>query len=235
MEKVETAYMDDLAAKYDQTRFGSKQGLVYDAMERAELERALRHIPGVERALEVGCGSGRFLGLVKQYAKSAVGIDPSEEMLAIAEEKYKGDDTVSFKVAEGAALPFADGDMGFIYSIRTLNRVESKEYSQQMIREMFRVCESGGYLLLDFVNHNSLNRFNPNNADVLFTVREACGFIQREGLGDVVSVRGLLFFSLTLLRKTPTFLLPVFAGMDRVFSRLFPKHATRFYLFLKKA
>ena len=85
MEKIKTAYTDELAKQYDQTRFGSKQGLVYDSMERTELEQVLRLTSVQGTALEVGCGSGRFLGLVRKYVETVSGIDPSQEMLSIAE------------------------------------------------------------------------------------------------------------------------------------------------------
>jgi len=87
---------------------------IYTRADHA-FELIIDYIPG-KKIIDVGCASGRFARrLVKQGAKHAVGIDVSEEGIALAEKisvKEHMQDSASFTIqdvtSEGSKLPQAD-------------------------------------------------------------------------------------------------------------------------------
>ena len=229
---ADTAYREKKAFEYDQRRFVSPQGKVFHAMEWAELQHRLQGKGQGGSVLEVGCGTGRFLPLVAEYADELTGVDPSEDMLQIARKKVEGFSHVKLMKGEGAQLDLPDSSQDFVYSIRTINQVESREYALRMIRELFRVCKPGGEVLVEILNQKSLNRTRDNTR---FSVDEICEFITKEKLGNVLDVSGILFLTQTLLDRVPAFLLPLYRIADKTLSTLFKKNCTRCYIHARKS
>lgn len=98
--------------------------------------------------LEVGCGTGILLRRIAPLARSAIGLDISRQMLAVARERglqcVQGDAT---------ALPFADESFDAVYSFKVLAHVEDIERATS---EIARVLRPGGRAFLEFYNRHSL-------------------------------------------------------------------------------
>ncbi len=231
MDKIKTAYMEDAAFEYDKIRFLSPQGRLFNSFEEHELECSLQALERSAYVVEVGCGTGRFLPLAARYSDHVTGIDPSKDMLQMTQEKVANILAIQLLEGEGASVPLKDGSQDLVYSIRTLNQVGTHEYAYRMIKELFRICKPGGQVLLEIVNRKSLNRAK---ADVRFTVDEICHFLTAEKLGSIERKSGILFFSQTILDKTPAVLIPAYRIADQAFSRLFPKRCTRCYILARK-
>src|SRR6201999_136024 len=60
---------------------------------------------GFTRALDVGCGEGRFCRMLQDCGISTVGIDPTEAMIRQARQR---DPQGAYEIARAEALPFAD-------------------------------------------------------------------------------------------------------------------------------
>jgi len=228
---IKTAYTENSAFQYDEIRFSTPQGNHFDKLENYELERCLLPIDKESRVVEIGCGTGRFLIKVAKYSNYITGIDPSGDMLAEAEKKQPEKITFELKQGEGAKIPLNDAYADFAYSIRTLNQVESKNYAYQMIQEIFRICKPEGRYLLEIINPKSLNR---QKEAVRLTVNEVTSFIKKNKMGSVLRVSGILFFTQTVLEKTPPALIPLYNFFDRIFSALLPKYCSRCYILIKK-
>jgi ubiquinone/menaquinone biosynthesis C-methylase UbiE len=100
------------------------------------------------RAIDIGCGSGRFTHALKKLGSdSVVGVDYGKQGLRIAEDikKKLGAKGVSFKHASVLKLPFRDGSFDFVFCNGVLHHTENMERG---IREMARVCEPGGKIWL---------------------------------------------------------------------------------------
>jgi len=67
-----------------------------------------RHTSPVERAVDLGCGTGLSTRPLSSIAGFVVGIDISDDMLAVAERFEQG----AFVAAATERLPFADGTFG---------------------------------------------------------------------------------------------------------------------------
>lgn len=119
--------------------------------------------------LDVACGTGTFERLVvlEQPTQSIIGVDLSEKMLEIAEEKCRDYPNVSFQNASVTALPFVDRSFDVVVSASAFHYFENPTAA---LIEMRRVLKPEGELVIldwckddwlcrlyDFV----LKRFDP--------------------------------------------------------------------------
>src|SRR5205814_4800734 len=105
--------------------------------------RALRPHPG-GRVLDVGCGTGidvATLARLVQPGGSVHGIDPSERMVTIAQERHGGVAGASFGAGSAEAIPFSDAEFDATFAIRTLQYLDDAVPS---LHEMARVTKLGG-------------------------------------------------------------------------------------------
>lgn len=121
-------------------------------------QAALR--PG-ERALEIGCGTGSLLVLLKgmQPGAEVVGLDPDPAALAIARRKA-GRAGVSLQLDEGFAdaLPYPDGTFDRILSSFMFHHL-SREVKEAALREARRVLKPGGrFHMVDFAGPRGADR-----------------------------------------------------------------------------
>ena len=105
----------------------------------------LPHLTPGMRLLDVGCGPGTItIDLARRIAPGeVVGIDAVEAPLAEAREAAAaaGVAGVSFRVADGMALPFDDGAFDVVHAHQVLQHVPDPV---GMLREMRRVTRPGG-------------------------------------------------------------------------------------------
>ena len=105
----------------------------------------LPHLASGMRLLDVGCGPGSItIDLARLVAPGEViGIDPVEAPLVEARDAASaaGLANVSFRVADGMALPFEDGTFDVVHAHQVLQHVPDPV---GMLREMGRVTRPGG-------------------------------------------------------------------------------------------
>jgi 18S rRNA (guanine1575-N7)-methyltransferase len=103
------------------------------------------------RVIDVGCGTGFSLAVLKERGFDAVGVDISQPMLDIA--KKKG---LSVKRADFACLPFNDGTFDGLLSISSLQWVYGKSYEDildkysKIAKEFYRILKEGGRGVVQF-------------------------------------------------------------------------------------
>jgi SAM-dependent methyltransferase len=117
---------------------------------RAEGEAALlEHLPArVSRVLDLGCGDGRLLALVRLVHPDVAGIaaDFSPAMLAAARERFAGDDTVEVVEHDmDQPLAFA-GRFDAVVSSFAIHHV-SDARKRALFAEVFELLEPGGVFL----------------------------------------------------------------------------------------
>ena len=108
--------------------------------------------------LEVACGTGivtRALRSALSASTKLIATDLSEDMLAVAREKFTSSDNVELKQADGVALPFSDGTFDAVVCQFGMMFYPDREKG---LREAHRVLAAGGrYLFSVWDDH----RFNP--------------------------------------------------------------------------
>jgi SAM-dependent methyltransferase len=118
---------------------------------RAVLDPVMRELAGQYSgtALDIGCGEGRFVRMLRDAGFSASGIDPTARLIEAARAQDAGGD---YHVCGAEALPFADASFDLCVAYLSLIDIELLD---QAIAEAVRVTKAGGAFLI--ANLSSIN------------------------------------------------------------------------------
>jgi len=156
----------------------AKNRWVYEA----ELRAVKDMVPTAGRGVEIGMGTGRFaepLGI-------KIGVEPSKRMREIAQKR-------GIQVLDGVAekLPFDDSQFDFVLMVTTICFVDD---INKALLEAHRVLSHGGFLIIGFVDRNSmvgrtyLSRQNDNvfyKEATFFSVDELIKIMDQAGFTDL--------------------------------------------------
>ena len=160
-----------------------------DAARRALLEQAV--IQQGNRVLDIGCGTGTLVVLLKRVhpAADVVGLDPDPKALARAKRKAeRASLSVQFDQGFSDALPYTDASVDRVFSSFVFHHLQRDE-KEGMLREVRRVLRPGGvFTLLDFggpesrengflarVIHSS-HQLEDNSEDRILALMSQAGF-----------------------------------------------------------
>jgi ubiquinone/menaquinone biosynthesis C-methylase UbiE len=166
-----------------------------------------------QRILEIGCGTGNLMILIKRLHPDAevVGIDPDPKALARAQRKA-GREALSVQLDRGFAeeLPYPDASFDRVLSALMFHHLGPEE-KEKTLGEARRVLKPGGSLhLLDFGGervrsngfiarlHHGSERLRDNFGDRIPTLMREAGFADP----TEVASRGTIAGSLTYYRAS---------------------------------
>ena len=111
-----------------------------------ELKRLPREIPlEARRGLEVGCGPGRLLRPMSRNFGELHGVDVSDEMIRLAEERFHGGTRIKVHTTNGRDLaPLPSDYFDFLYSYAVFQHIPSREVVLSYFSEIRRVLKNGG-------------------------------------------------------------------------------------------
>ncbi len=142
---------DNEAKSYD-TWYTTPLGRFVDELETLAVMETLQP-KSSEIILDVGCGTGNYAIKLAQRGCIVVGIDISEEMLAIARKKCQELNLrIELLNANAESIPFADNYFDSVVSIATFEFIRNP---QKALEEMFRVVKSNGKIVVGFINRES--------------------------------------------------------------------------------
>ena len=98
-----------------------------------------------DRVLDIGCGNGRLLELLKDKNIEYIGIDSSEKLIAIAQKRYP---SKKFLVADALNLPFPTDNFDIVFLIAILHHIPSRAFRLKILQEANRVLKPNGLLIL---------------------------------------------------------------------------------------
>ncbi len=178
------------AEKYDQWFDKNKSSY------KSELQAVKELLPKSRNGIEIGVGSGRFaapLGI-------KLGIDPSKNMGKIAQKRG-----IEFIEGVAESLPFPDSQFDFVLMVTTICFLNDVEKS---LEEANRVLKSGGYLIIGFIDANSLlGKFYKKQRNestfykdaIFYSVKEVVSYMEKAHFRDF-SFRQTLFQSSVKLK-----------------------------------
>jgi ubiquinone/menaquinone biosynthesis C-methylase UbiE len=169
-------YYDGFASTYERLRDGRSR--YHDLIDDLEIELSAPYTHGRD-VLEVGCGTGLLLRRFAVTARTAIGVDLSPAMVAIARERG-----LDARVGDALALPFADESFDLVVSFKVLPHVPSL---LRALREVARVLRPGGTAIIELYNPHSLRgilrRFGPATRVASGTDRDVlCRYDDRRAL-----------------------------------------------------
>ena len=134
---------DAVASLYD-SWFETPLGRTVDELEKDLLWKLIGSGDG--RALDVGTGTGHFAVEFVSRGWTAVGLDLSAEMLAVARGKGAA---LSLTRGDAGALPVASESFDLVLSVTALEFVA---HPHQALQEMWRALRPGGRLVMGVLN-----------------------------------------------------------------------------------
>jgi 2-polyprenyl-3-methyl-5-hydroxy-6-metoxy-1,4-benzoquinol methylase len=142
--------------------------------------------------LDVACGRGEFLELMKEQGIAADGVDINEEMITICRQK-------GLKVVSGNALDFLNDKKEKYDGIFCSNFIEHLDYPQirELLRNIAKALKENGILVIETVNPESLNVFGAAFYLDLTHIRP----IHPLGLEAFLEANG--FHDIKILRTSP--------------------------------
>ena len=111
---------------------------------------------GMERVLEIGCGTGRVTRHLREALPDSctlIASDISEDMLAYAKDKLKNEN-IEWQIIDAQSLPFEDNSIDLVVSCFAFMFVEDKA---KAFSEVHRVLKKGGLFLLSLWDKLELN------------------------------------------------------------------------------
>jgi ubiquinone/menaquinone biosynthesis C-methylase UbiE len=180
--------------------------LMGGARAREELVKQANIQPN-QRVLDLGCGTGTLVVLLKRKYPAAeiVGVDPDQKALQRAQKKVRRAG-VAVQLDEGFAdeLPYEAGTFDRVLSSFMLHHLEEHE-REKTLREVLRVLKPAGtFHLLDFAGGedkargrlgrlvNSHARLEDNSQQRILQLMRRAGFVEAEKVKDGSMLFGLL-------------------------------------------
>ncbi len=142
----------------DRSRMGPLRGVIDAADESGRrnaymhtihtrvLARVLSRTPVLRRALDFGCGTGRFLQTISEHCPQVYAIDKEPSMVAASRE-YSGRFAAKIECCSPERTPFASNFFDFVLCAFVLC-VTTTELFDTSLAEIARICNPGGSLLL---------------------------------------------------------------------------------------
>ena len=200
---------DGVSRSYDGIRFGGKN-LAYSEATNGSLSRVLSRLEGIRNVLDMPCGTGRFVGLVRKKNLSYVGADVSIEMISVLAEKHGGPSKgTSLVQCDVAYLPFKDNSFDCILCFKFISLIP-KEVRLAILPELARVTSR--YLIAQsaYVRTFSPLRFFKLLVARLLRIRSRVQkYAERGAFTETVEGAGFQFCDRELVRPT-------------LFSRIWP-------------
>lgn len=110
------------------------------------------YIKKSDAVLDLGCGNGRVYQILADLSVRYVGVDQSEELIALAREHNPN---LDFRVMEMSQLDFPDAEFDVVFLLAVLHHSPTREHRLATLREIARVLKPGGYVIMTNWNLHS--------------------------------------------------------------------------------
>jgi 2-polyprenyl-3-methyl-5-hydroxy-6-metoxy-1,4-benzoquinol methylase len=110
----------------------------------------LKKVENGARVLDVGCGNGRLLKILAEQQVKYVGVDQSESLIKICQEKYP---EYKFAVEDILNLGnLSDYDFDYVFCIAVLHHLPSADLRLQALKQLKNKIKANGKIVLTVWN-----------------------------------------------------------------------------------
>jgi len=147
------------AQPWYQAAFGAHYPLLYAHRDEAEAAQCLALLPtlaslGDGPILDLGCGQGRHLGILRRQGLAVVGLDLSPDLLRVARQDLP---TASLTRADMRRIPLGERSVSAVLSLFTaFGYFGSVAAHQPVVDDIARVLQPGGHWYLDFLDSDKV-------------------------------------------------------------------------------
>ncbi|MGI6486052.1 MAG: class I SAM-dependent methyltransferase [Tepidanaerobacteraceae bacterium] len=142
---------DDEANSYD-IWYENKIGAFADIVQTQLAFSLFKPKKGMH-VLDVGCGTGNFSLKLARMGLKVTGIDISDNMLKVAENKARAEGLIiDFINMDAHDMKFEDNSFDAVISMAVIEFICEPE---KTLKEMFRVVKKGGEILIGTINRDS--------------------------------------------------------------------------------
>ena len=114
-----------------------------------DLEYFKKFVDNGDKILDLGCGNGRLLKLLKDKDIDYIGIDSSKRLIEIARKSWTSHArSIKFIVADVLDLPFQNNSFDKIFSIAVFHHIPSKKFRLEFLKQAKSVLKPNGLLIL---------------------------------------------------------------------------------------
>jgi len=171
---------DHIAEEYARRIYRELEGKPFD---REVLHRFAQEVEGRGQVCDIGCGPGHVTRYLQNAGADVFGLDISPGMVELARQLNPG---TRFVVGDMLALDLPEGGLTGAVVFYAIVNIQ-KEFLLAVFREMCRVLQSGGLLLLAFHIGNEVVHVDklwerPVSLDFFyFQTEEICRFLESAG------------------------------------------------------
>ncbi len=138
------------------TSLNNHHGTLFNQMETIQkYEFAKKYIQN-KAVLDLGCSTGRGLGLMSECANLVVGLDVNEEAVNIANEQYRGNDKIKLVLGNAEKFSYDIGKFDTILIYQTIYLLNVDE----VISNVKKILNKNGYVIVMSINPDRAD-FSP--------------------------------------------------------------------------
>jgi ubiquinone biosynthesis O-methyltransferase len=147
------AIFDNVASEYD-AWYTDKKGSFVDKVE-TDLAFKMITVEKGMKILDVGCGTGNFSIKLAKLGCSVIGIDISDNMLQIAQNKAEVENLdIQFLHMNLNDLNFNENKFDAVFSMAAFEFVDDED-APKALEGMLKVVKNGGQVLIGTISSNS--------------------------------------------------------------------------------
>ena len=171
-------YYAEEAGRYDEDRFGGKDGKLYDIAHYGTLMDMLSSGLGDNggnnpRVLDIATGTGRTSTKLAKEGYEVVGLDLTVEMLRLAAQKQQDEERASFVQGNAFSLPFGANCFDAVVCCRMLQMIPREHYPR-FGAEVGRILKPNGLMVVEVWNRRyrkvrHWGRFRTNSQGIMDT------------------------------------------------------------------
>ncbi len=160
--------------------------------------------------LDLGCGNGRLAELFKNMDVKYLGMDNSEELIKIAQEKFKDKENIKFEVGDVVSPPYQGGVRGglpegvgnhpqpllgkeggfnLIFMLAVLHHIPTEKLRLEILKNIYQLLKPGGRLVMSNWNILRVKKYFPRFFDFKYKITHGVynlkdAFIPWKPIGD---------------------------------------------------